>query len=398
MRQARVLVVQAGARHRYGVARMFEQDGLLAGLYTDTTASAGWGRRLAPARVGLPALGRLRSRVAVGIPPDKIRTADSLIILEGLATALGVRGERYFDLRNRYFGHALRRFGVADATHVYSTFGEGLPFLQYAKRRGLKVAVEIYITPLYHEIVEKERRRFPGWEKCEGDGAGQRLRRRVKEILEVADIVVCPSQTVLEGLAPFDEFDPSRARLVPYGVAPAFHHSEACPEPGRILFPGDAVLRKGIQYFAAAAAQLAERGRPYHFFVAGQVSPDVASQPVCRHLTFLGRLSPERFLHELRVADMIVLPSLAEGSATVTSEALAAGVPVIVTPSTGSIVRDGIEGVVVRERDVGALADAIDRVAADRALRALLSSNAIQAAGSVSESAWGSRLRDALGL
>ena len=48
---------------------------------------------------------------------------------------------------------------------------------------------------------------------------------------------------------------------------------------------------------------------------------------------------------------MFVLPSLAEGSAEVTYEAIAAGVPVVTTRAAGSVVRDGIEGRIVPERD-----------------------------------------------
>ena len=46
-------------------------------------------------------------------------------------------------------------------------------------------------------------------------------------------------------------------------------------------------------------------------------------------------------------ADVFVFPSLFEGSAVVTYEALAAGLPSVVTPSAGSVVRDGVEGFIV---------------------------------------------------
>jgi glycosyltransferase involved in cell wall biosynthesis len=58
-------------------------------------------------------------------------------------------------------------------------------------------------------------------------------------------------------------------------------------------------------------------------------------------------------------SDVFVFPSLAEGSALVTYEAMAAGLPVITTPNSGSVVRDGIDGFVVPPRDVEALAERI---------------------------------------
>jgi glycosyltransferase involved in cell wall biosynthesis len=56
-------------------------------------------------------------------------------------------------------------------------------------------------------------------------------------------------------------------------------------------------------------------------------------------------------------SDVFVFPSLAEGSAYVTYQALAAGLPMITTLMSGSILRDGVEGFLVRPRDASAIAD-----------------------------------------
>ena len=54
----------------------------------------------------------------------------------------------------------------------------------------------------------------------------------------------------------------------------------------------------------------------------------------------------------MAAADVFVFPSLFEGSAVVTYEALACGLPSVVTPAAGSVVRDGVEGFLVAPRDV----------------------------------------------
>ncbi|NEP01918.1 MAG: glycosyltransferase family 4 protein [Symploca sp. SIO2E9] len=61
----------------------------------------------------------------------------------------------------------------------------------------------------------------------------------------------------------------------------------------------------------------------------------------------------------------INLFSLAEGSAGLTYEALAAGLLVITTEATGSVHRDGIEGFIIPERDSGALAARIEELLED---------------------------------
>lgn len=56
------------------------------------------------------------------------------------------------------------------------------------------------------------------------------------------------------------------------------------------------------------------------------------------------------------------LPSVWEGSAYATGEAMATGLPAIVTPNAGSWVRDGVDGFVVPVGDVEAIARALTRL------------------------------------
>ena len=144
--------------------------------------------------------------------------------------------------------------------------------------------------------------------------------------------------------------------------------SDNRPEPGRVLFAGTADLRKGIHYLAMAAERLRARRR-YRFRVAGHTAPEVASQPLCSGLELLGRVPRTEVNREFAEADLLALPSIAEGSAGVIYEALGAGLPVVTTRAAGSIVRDGIEGIIVPERDPEALANAIESIVEDRPRR-----------------------------
>jgi glycosyltransferase involved in cell wall biosynthesis len=84
----------------------------------------------------------------------------------------------------------------------------------------------------------------------------------------------------------------------------------------------------------------------------------------------LGRVGHPEVPAHMASADVFVFPSLFEGSAVVTYEALACGLPAVVTPEAGSVVRDGVEGLEVASRDVDALAAAMARLGEDPALRA----------------------------
>ena len=96
-------------------------------------------------------------------------------------------------------------------------------------------------------------------------------------------------------------------------------------------------------------------------------------------------------------ADIFVLPTLAEGSATIVHEALAVGLPVVTTRSAGSVVTHGLEGLIVAERDSDALAEAIEKIVDDRTMRNGMSEMAIATAADFDEGPWGERLVAALG-
>ena len=180
---------------------------------------------------------------------------------------------------------------------------------------------------------------------------------------------ICPSEAVRDDLVRHWGVATERAMVVPYGMNPQWLALEPKPQRGSVLFVGTAELRKGIHYLAMAAEKLSSRGFNYEFRVAGNVTDQVRRQPVSRHLNFLGRVPRDRIHKEFQQADVFVLPSLAEGSAEVTYEASAAGVPVVTTRAAGSGARDAVEGRIVPERDPDALADAIEQIVEDRALR-----------------------------
>jgi glycosyltransferase involved in cell wall biosynthesis len=288
------------------------------------------------------------------------------------------------------------RAGFGEATHVFSMLGEGGPFIAEARRRGLVVVSEVYIQLNTLRIVAEECRAFPDWEPQPSlvDIAAIESSARTG-MLSQSDYFICPSPAVRDDLVTNWGVEFTRTCVVPYGMDPGWLEIEPRPVRGRVLFVGTADLRKGIHYLAMAAERLAVQGNDLEFRVAGHVTRRIADRPECRRLNFLGRVPRDRIREEFQTADVFVLPSLAEGSAEVTYEALAAGVPVITTKAAGSVIRDGLDGVIVPERDAEALAEAVRGVVGDRRQRDRLAMSARERAVDFTWPQYGERLIEA---
>jgi glycosyltransferase involved in cell wall biosynthesis len=377
---------------------------MLERFYTDMCGSVGIGRAAAWF-AHLPGIGapfqRLNNRRLPSSIISRTRTFDFLS-LQATAVTRRLNGdpEAAFRFRLKHstrIGKAMARAGFGDATHVYSMLGEGGPFLAEAKRRGLSVVSEVFILLSTERILAAERKRFADWEPDVPDY--EVLRRELASedaLLSYSDFFVCPSEAVCDDLVANWGVERSRTMVVPYGVNPEWLQTTPRPIRGRVLFVGTAELRKGIHYFAKAAEDLKSRGFAYDFRVAGSVTSRIAQRSDTRHLTFLGRVPRHKIGEEFSAADVFVLPSLAEGSAEVTFEALANGLPVVTTAAAGSVVRHGIDGLIVPDRDPLALAEAIVRIVKDRRLRERMSAAARSHAREYTWDRYGERLVAAL--
>jgi len=382
------------------VPAILEKAGMLERFYTDICADVGLGRWLVAGR-HLPGIGNKLQRLAARrLPPEirpKTRTFTLPMLNHGLKLILAGRNaaDRYREhLRwSCEMGQSIAQAGFGGATHLFTMLGEGGCALAQAKSRGLHVVSEVYILLSTERILARERQLFPGWDQ---EQAGfEAIRQQFPEanlLLTHTDFAVCPSPAVHDDLVHHFGLPHHHAIVVPYGMNPKILDLPLRPQPRRVLYVGTAELRKGIHYLAMAAEKLAAKKIGYEFRIAGNVSPTIAEKVECRHLTFLGRVPRERITEEYQQADVLVLPSLAEGSAEVTYEALAAALPIITTHAAGSVARDGIEGRIVPERDPEALADAIEEVVENRALRARMAAAARERARDYTWERYGERL------
>lgn len=395
----RVLVAQHGGRHRYAIPRMLEQEGMLSGFYTDTSASSLYGRAMGTVGRVVPSKGMHSARFEeISVPAAKVRSTDRPYVQETLQKFSGGRpeGMRLFMQRHAILSGAMKRWGVRDANMTYTMFHEGLDFVRYAKSKGLISVVDVYISPITDRIMAEESKAFPAWAQQSNEEDVRLERELWEQTAALADVLLCPSEWVADGVRDVSPGAASKIRVVPYGCSMNYAGETSEPVPGRILFAGREALRKGLHYLGEAATRLKEELPHLDIRIAGTLPEEVRAHPVCRDLNFLGHLGRDEIKREFLTADALALPALSEGFAAVVAEAIGAGCPVVVTREAGSPVVDGREGLVVPARDADALAGALKRIVEDRALRSRCSAACLEQAGYYSVESWKNRLVDVL--
>jgi glycosyltransferase involved in cell wall biosynthesis len=393
------LVAQLGARMHYAVPRIFDSAGALETLYTDISAARSF-RHFSSAFAPAP-LRRLAGRVPGGIPPSRVRSFPALGVAYAARRA-AARTPSALTAAHLWAGstfcNAVAGRGFGQAGGVYTFNSAGLEILRRARDLGLTAVVEQTIAPAPVEdaLLESEHAAFPDWgPPLTADSNRAAFHERVRAEWDCADLVVCASSFVRDGIASCN--GPSeRTAAVPYGVdAPLAPRLRSLGGPPlRILTAGAACLRKGTPYLLEAARAL--RGAAV-FRLAGSIGISAEAERRLRtSVELVGPVPRAGMAEQYAWADAFLLPSLCEGSATVCYEALAAGLPVITTPNTGSVVRDGIDGFIVPIRSGEAIAAAIERVLLRRGLLAELSRNAARRAAEFTVEKYGERLLAAL--
>jgi alpha-maltose-1-phosphate synthase len=222
----------------------------------------------------------------------------------------------------------------------------------------------------WQTLLREERERQPEW-AVTLQGASdddEKLQRKDGELRFAQRIIVASqfAQQTLQHAAP----TAAPVHVIPYGIAVDVTEPPPIPAIGplRIAYVGALTQRKGISYLFSALDRL--QGH-IETLVIGAL-PAAECPPLRRALAgvrWIPRARHSEVLAELRRCDVLVFPSLFEGFGLVILEALAQGVPVITTSSTGGadILTDGLDGFVIPPRSVDAIVEKLELLIRDRA-------------------------------
>src|ERR1700730_8391700 len=259
-----------------------------------------------------------------------------------------------------------------------------------ARDLGLK---RIYDLPIAYwetaqRLLREEEQRYPDWEPTLGGtrDSAEKLARKRRE-LELAELVICPSQFVLESL-PAEARKQKECLFAPFGspVVDLAGNEKGSQRPLRVLFAGALTQRKGLADLFAAMKMI--DAHEIELVVMGSLLQPLGWYRE-RFPNFV--YEPPRPHHEvlqlMQSCDLFVLPSIVEGRALVQQEAMACALPLIVTKNAGAedLIEEGVTGFLVPIRSPQAIAEKISWCASNRSL---ISGMGIAARQRASELTW----------
>jgi glycosyltransferase involved in cell wall biosynthesis len=293
------------------------------------------------------------------------------------------------------------KHGLGEASGVYVFNTAGLEVLDAARAGRRRTVLEQTIAPLRveHALLQVERERFPAWRSPPERRAVEfeELCAREESEWQLADKILCGSSFVRDGIAACGG-PKEKCAVVPYGVDQRFRlpPKRDSNRRLRILVVGGVGLRKGTPYVLAAAQAL--RTCATFRLVGGLECDPAALHSIGENVELIGSVPNAEVLRHFAWADVFLLPSLCEGSATAVYEALSASLPIICTENCGSVVRDGVEGYIIPIRDADAIIEAVLLLAGDGALRRHMAENASARAREFDFASYGRSLLAALDI
>ncbi len=192
--------------------------------------------------------------------------------------------------------------------------------------------------------------------------------------------IVAVSDSIAKEIRPFI-WDKKRLSVISNGID--FDRFKNLPQHGSLRkeydIRGDEIVvgvigryaaQKGHEYLFRALAKITELDKDIliKLFVVGHGELERQFKKIVANLKIEDRVIFAGFRNDilpvLNTIDFLAMPSLSEGLPIVLLEAMAAGVPVVVTPVGGipKLIKDGETGFVVQPKDVDGLADAIKKM------------------------------------
>ncbi|MBA4316348.1 MAG: hypothetical protein C0422_13620 [Alcaligenaceae bacterium] len=382
-----IIVMMLGARMHYAIPLILRSNERLGCFFTDyyrKKTPVTWSewcieKIISMSKGKIEIVNRMSLRRSDQLPDEKIISYPlySILYVVGLKLLKTHYYSRVaFCLFGSLFARLVAKKIASKAVILYGYDCASLEAFQVNKRNGGINIYEQTILPyqLEHSLMRNEFTKYRKYTKEKIGRYHEGSSARLWNEWGLADIIIVGSEFVKEGMIRLG-VSASKIKVVPYGVkstkvegfAERVYQSKKS-HVLNILFVGEVGLRKGAISLIEALRSIESK---YNFkvdFVGRVAICDKYIKSLSSRFEFHGKVNRETVKIFYSNADIFVLPSVVEGSATVTYEALSVGLPVMATLNSGSVVQDGVDGIVIKESSVQEIRNAIVKVLENRKL------------------------------
>jgi glycosyltransferase involved in cell wall biosynthesis len=271
----------------------------------------------------------------------------------------------YYGAKKKYLDWvASRQLATGNYDLFHSWSGDCLETLRVARRKNISSVVEV---PTWHRHFAD--RIAPRVEPLRANNRS-RIRRWKNELVlqpdraiaeyDLATLLLVLSERAADTFRACG-FADEKLYYLPRGVDIERFKPGTRPPVFRAIFSGALIERKGIQHLLEAWHRLNLKNA--ELWLLGSVHEEAKVylkkfwRDNIRQIGFARAV--EKYLVQCSIH---VFPSQLEGSAKVTYEAAACGLPQVLTREAGDVVRDGIDGIIVPPGDVNGIAAAIEHL------------------------------------
>jgi glycosyltransferase involved in cell wall biosynthesis len=360
-------VAQLGARMHYAVPEILFNNGYLNNFYTDL-----YNKGLSSSLIKNSKskyLSSLRNRKSAILNEKNIFHNPLLaLIYKFQISKCRNQAEKFYiynQINSKFCKWVIKNIDWNKIDVVYSFNSASLEIIEKAHQEGKRVIMEQCIAPfeIEQKILFAEYEKYPIWnnkksneyEFCEDY---ENYIEREKTELSLADQILCPSNFVAESIERIN-ISNSNVKIIPYGFT-NYCNSQIKKTSNtklNVLTVG-AGVRKGTHYILDAAKSLSN-------FVEFTLIGDLGTQnkdlinDISEHMNYVGVVNRNDVKKYYLNADVFLLPSLCEGSATVIYEAISYGLPVITTFNSGSMIKNMFNGLIIEHGSSDAIKEAI---------------------------------------
>ena len=348
-----VLVIHPGRQHSHRLALALQSAGLLAGYWTGIpTALSKHPERLQKI---------FRAFVkydGVSIPSELVTFWPWASVLQKLVNKTCPKrfavdyGHRCDGLFDSWAANKLELVGKVSAVVAYENSAERT--FKYAKKQGILCVLD---AASFHPETQDEWCEYP-----ESPRAHRRIRTRKNTEIALADCILTVSSLARESYIRAG-VDGSKVLAIPLGADLSRFGGLGVKSralgPIRFLFAGYASTRKGIDLLVNALKRLVGEAVSFEMVIVGDFDPSYAIDLASVGAVMLGRLSQDKLAIEMQTADCFVLPSRHDSFGMVVVEAMAAGLPAIVSNRVGAkeALSEGESGWILPALDADTLFD-----------------------------------------